>query len=71
MTLAPWSVDVSRTWVAMVNELQPQTELSALRRDHVNRGRPYGDADGVSETVRRLGLQSTARRVGRPRKERE
>ncbi len=42
-------------------------ELAALRYC-VTRGRPFGDDDWTEQTARRLGLQNTLRRVGRPTK---
>ena len=51
-----------------INELDNEAELKALRTS-VDRGRPYGDPDWQRETARRLGLQSTLRPPGRPRKE--
>jgi hypothetical protein len=34
----------------------------------IERGRPYGSADWVKQTVTELGLEHTVRRKGRPRK---
>jgi putative transposase len=66
--LAPWPVDVPAKWTAVVNDAMPPAELARLRRDHVNRGRPYGSPKWVADTAERLGLGSTLRGVGRPRK---
>ncbi len=43
-------------------------ELSALRRS-LNRGYPFGEAFWSDRIVRRLGLQSTLRPRGRPKKQ--
>jgi putative transposase len=42
-------------------------EEDAIRRS-VRRGQPFGQPDWQAETTSRLGLQSTSRPVGRPRK---
>ncbi len=42
-------------------------ELMALRRSR-KRGRPYGEASWVGTTARRLGVESSLRPVGRPKK---
>jgi putative transposase len=35
----------------------------------VNRGRPFGDPNWVTDTAKRLGLESTIRPRGRPKKQ--
>ena len=45
-----------------------EEELKALRTCVV-RGRPFGDDDWVERPSRKLGLEFTLRRRGRPRKE--
>jgi hypothetical protein len=35
----------------------------------VNRGRPFGDPNWVTDTAKRLGLESTIRPCGRPKKQ--
>jgi putative transposase len=66
--LSPWPVAYPRDWVALVNEPQTEAEVEALRRS-VQRGQPYGADTWVKETARTLGLESTLRRPGRPRKQ--
>ena len=53
-------------WATVVDDDLP--DLTALRRDHVNRGRPLGPAEWTETTAARLGLGSSLRPVGRPRK---
>jgi putative transposase len=65
--LAAWPVDRPRDWRDRVNERPADKELDALRTS-VNRGRPFGEADWVAKTARRLGLGNTLRPPGRPRK---
>ena len=46
---------------------QSESELAAVRRS-VERGQPYGDAAWIRTIAARLGLESTLRPRGRPRK---
>ncbi len=57
-----------RGWTAMVNRPQSQQELDAMRRC-VNRGAPFGSEAWLRRIVKRLGLESTLRPRGRPKKE--
>ena len=54
-------------WVQEVNVPHSEAELSALRRS-VNRGCPFGEACWSDRIVARLGLESTLRFRGRPKK---
>jgi putative transposase len=65
--LATWPVAMPRDWLERVNEAQDEKELGALRQSR-DRGRPYGDAAWTSSTAQRLGIESSLRAVGRPRK---
>jgi len=65
---AKWPVDAPRDWLAWVNEPQTPAEQLALRRS-VQRGTPFGDQRWVRVTANRLGIESTLRPVGRPRKQ--
>jgi putative transposase len=66
-TLSPWPVPRPTDWLHLVNQLQTEAEVAALRCC-VNRGRPFGDAHWVTDTANRLGLEWTIRPRGRPRK---
>ncbi len=66
--LSDWPVTRPRNWVSYVNHPQTIAELEALRRC-VNRGTPYGSDTWVQRTAKQLGLESTLRQRGRPRKE--
>ena len=66
--LRPGPVALPTDWLDLVNESQTEAELEAMRRS-VARGRPYGSDGWVQDVVQRLGLQSTIRRRGRPRKQ--
>ena len=54
-------------WPAVVGRAEPETRLDAVRHG-VDRGAPFGDERWVARTARRLGLESTMRLRGRPRK---
>jgi putative transposase len=66
--LATWPLARHASWVEYVNSSQGEAELAALRRS-VRRGSPYGDDNWCDQVVRRLGLESTLRPQGRPRKQ--
>ena len=69
--LADWPVDRPPDWPAVVEAAIEPGELDRLRRQHASRGRPLGTDAWVAAAARRLGLASTLRGVGRPRKERD
>lgn len=56
-----------RDWLASVNEPQSDAEESAVRHS-IRRGTPLGDADWQKRIARDLGLESSLRPIGRPRK---
>ena len=66
--LAAWPVPQPEGWQCCVNATQSEAELEALRRS-VTRGTPYGSEAWTRRTARRLGLESTLRSRGRPKKE--
>jgi len=55
-------------WLERVNEPLSVGDLQRLRLS-VERGRPYGEESWVKETTRPLGLESTLRSRGKPRKQ--
>ena len=65
--LAAWPLPRWPDWVQHVNRPQTDAELAALRRC-VQRGNPFGEDSWCDAMVRRLGLESTLRPQGRPRK---
>ena len=65
--LSEWPVPQPRQWVTWVNEPQTLQELETLRRC-VRRGQPFGSESWGQQVVRRLGLESTLRPRGRPKK---
>ncbi|MBX9791049.1 MAG: transposase [Pirellulales bacterium] len=65
--LAAWPVPRKPSWVDQVNNPQTEAELTAVRRS-VRRGSPFGDESWSERAARRLGLESTTRPQGRPKK---
>jgi len=65
--LSTGPLDLPADWVRRVNVPQAEAELAALRRC-VQRGQPYGEEAWAKRVAKRLGLESTLRPRGRPRK---
>ena len=65
--LSAWPLPRRRGWLDYVNTTQSEAELAALRLS-VKRGCPYGDESWMNKIVGRLGLESTLRPPGRPKK---
>jgi putative transposase len=65
--LHPGPVPRGREWLSWVNRAQTEAEVRAVRHCIV-RGTPFGEERWVKRTVVRLGLESTIRSRGRPRK---
>jgi putative transposase len=62
-----WPIERGEDWDEWVDRPQTAAELDALRRC-VKRGSPFGHDPWVWQTAVRLGLESTLRPRGRPRK---
>jgi putative transposase len=65
--LSDWPVACPRNWVAAVNGVQSAAELAALRRS-VARGAPFGAERWTRRVAKRLGLESSLRPRGRPKR---
>ena len=65
--LSAWPVERPRNWRAWVNRAERTSALEALRTS-VQRGRPFGAEGWQRRMAKRLGLESTLRPRGRPRK---
>ncbi len=65
--LNEWPIPRPGDWLAEVNHRAAESELTKLRYCAV-RGRPFGNEAWVLQTAKRLGLNSTLRPRGRPRK---
>jgi putative transposase len=57
-----------RSWRSRVNKVETEAELDAVRNS-IKRGLPFGDSQWTKSSAVRLGLESTTRPRGRPRKE--
>lgn len=66
-TLTEWPVERPRNWVSRVNAALSTAEEEALRRSML-RGQPFGASDWQTKITARLGLESSFRPRGRPRK---
>ena len=56
-----------RNWRSWVNKVEAEEELNSLRRS-VQRGVPFGDDQWTRSSAVRLGLETTTRTRGRPKK---
>ncbi len=65
--LTDWPVTRPRQWVKLINDLQTEEELDAVRQC-VQRGRPFGKEAWVQRITSRLNLESTLRPRGRPKR---
>lgn len=65
--LSDWPLAAPRNWATLVNQVQNETELEAIRTS-LRRGRPFGSETWQRRTATRLGLESTFRSRGRPKK---
>ena len=67
----PWleqlPINLPANWTKRVNRAESEAELAAIRRS-VQRGTPFGGERWTATTATRLGLESTLRPRGRPRK---
>ncbi len=65
--LAPWPIDRPHDWTRRVNRpFVPEEEEAVLRS--IQRGQPFGSVRWQIKTAARLGLESSLRPRGRPRK---
>lgn len=65
--LSDWPVPRPAEWLQHVNKAQTNAEVEAIRRA-VARGMPFGSEGWTQKIARRLGLESTLRPRGRPKK---
>lgn len=66
--LSKWPLPRKRSWLDHVNTPLTEWEYEALQRC-LQRGRPFGDDRWSARRVKQLGLESTIRPCGRPRKQ--
>jgi putative transposase len=65
--LHPGPVAKGRQWLRQMNRAEKECDLERLRQC-VNRGTPFGSDEWVASTALALGLESSLRPRGRPRK---
>jgi putative transposase len=65
--LSPWPVDQPRSWLQGVNRPQTAEEEAAIQQS-MARAQPLGKPGWQRRTAVRLGLDSTFRPRGRPRR---
>ena len=65
--LSDGQLEKFRGWTNYVNGVETETELVALRKS-VARGTPFGEKSWQHQTAIALGLESSLRPRGRPRK---
>jgi putative transposase len=63
--LSKWPVACPRNWIETVNTAMTAKELDRIQLT-LNRSQPFGDDAWTAKTVKKLGLQHTIRREGRP-----
>jgi putative transposase len=66
--LCDWPIARPANWIERVNAAIDPRELARLELCE-HREQPYGEESWVRRTVKKLGLEHTVRREGRPRKE--
>ena len=66
--LSSWPLPRLTNWIEHVNKPLTTGELEAIR-ESIRRGRPLGDSEWTEKIVRRLGLETTLRPRGRPKKQ--
>lgn len=62
--LAKWPIDRLRNWRKLVDRVETQSELEAMRRC-VKRAQPFGGEAWCKQIIKRLGLEWTIRPRGR------
>jgi putative transposase len=68
VSLDAWPLPRPSAWMEIVNQVEREAELAALR-ESVERGAPFGDQAWIRRAAEELGLESTLRPRGRPRQQ--
>ena len=64
----PKELTLPRNWRSLVNKPMNEKESEAIQRS-IRRGSPYGESKWKAQSAARLGLESTLRARGRPKKD--
>jgi len=67
VTLADWPLRPGQNWLEYVTQAETEAEWKALRRS-AQVGTPFGETVWQQATAKRLGLESTLRPPGRPKR---
>ena len=67
VTLADWPLRPGQNWLEYVTQAETEAEWKALRRS-AQVGIPFGETVWQQATAKRLGLESTLRPPGRPKR---
>ena len=62
-----WPVDIPKNWLALVNQVLNEKEIIEIRRC-IDRNRPFGEITWMSKTASSLGLASSLKPTGRPKR---
>ena len=65
--LTDWPMERPPNWIELVDGSENESELNDLRSS-AQRGRPFGSADWVLVMAKQLGLESTLKSRGRPKR---
>lgn len=65
--LEPWPIPQENNYLHIVNQTQSEAVLTDIRHS-LQRGKPYGESSWIAKMVTLLGLESTIKPHGRPRK---
>ena len=65
--LSDWPMPPDKTYLKLVNSTEPEDSLKTIRNS-VYRGAPYGSDSWLRRIVAKLGLESTIKPRGRPKK---
>ena len=65
--LHAWPLPTPDNWLEKVNRIQPKSQTEAIRHS-IKKSCPFGGSQWVTQAAIRLGIESTLRPRGRPRK---
>ncbi len=65
--LGKWPIPVQSNYLVLINKSQAKIQLDSIRSSII-KNRPYGDDLWVKRTAEKLGLESSLRQPGRPKK---
>lgn len=66
--LSAWPLRRKPSWLKFVNQRMTDGEQEALQQS-IQRGSPFGESEWTNKIIKKLGLESTIKPRGRPKKE--